>query len=157
MSRRCNEIHDLHCPQFLSRSDSEVNEKREGTLREGKIRDGTICEGTLNQGTLREGKIRDETLLEGTLREGKIREGNVVRGYFVSGQFVRGQFVTGQFVTGHYVRGAGMVWWREHSSLTNVTKGSILGLCVIIWVEFVVGSLLCSERFFAGYSGFPLS
>ena len=26
-----------------------------------------------------------------------------------------------------------------------------------IWVEFVVGSLLCSERFFSGYSGFPLS
>ena len=25
------------------------------------------------------------------------------------------------------------------------------------WVEFVVGSLLCSERFFSGYSGFPLS
>ena len=26
-----------------------------------------------------------------------------------------------------------------------------------IWVEFVVGSLLCSERFFSRYSGFPLS
>ena len=26
-----------------------------------------------------------------------------------------------------------------------------------IWVEFAVGSLLCSERFFSGYSGFPLS
>ena len=26
-----------------------------------------------------------------------------------------------------------------------------------VWVEFVVGSLLCSERFFSGYSGFPLS
>ena len=26
-----------------------------------------------------------------------------------------------------------------------------------IWVEFVVGSLLCSERFFSGYSGFLLS
>ena len=25
------------------------------------------------------------------------------------------------------------------------------------WVEFVVGSGLCSERFFSGYSGFPLS
>ena len=24
-------------------------------------------------------------------------------------------------------------------------------------VEFVVGSLLCSKRFFSGYSGFPLS
>ena len=27
---------------------------------------------------------------------------------------------------------------------------------IIMWVEFV-GSLLCSERFFPGYSGFPLS
>ena len=28
---------------------------------------------------------------------------------------------------------------------------------VDMWVEFVVGSLLCSVRFFSGYSGFPLS
>ena len=26
-----------------------------------------------------------------------------------------------------------------------------------MWVEFVVGSLLCSERFFSRYSGFLLS
>ena len=26
-----------------------------------------------------------------------------------------------------------------------------------MWVEFVFGSLPCSERFFSGYSGFPLS
>ena len=26
-----------------------------------------------------------------------------------------------------------------------------------MWVEFVVVSLLCSERVFSGYSGFPLS
>ena len=26
-----------------------------------------------------------------------------------------------------------------------------------MWVEFVVGSLLCSERFFSGFSSFPLS
>ena len=26
-----------------------------------------------------------------------------------------------------------------------------------IWVEFVVGSLLCSKRFSSGYSSFPLS
>ena len=26
-----------------------------------------------------------------------------------------------------------------------------------MWVEFVVGSLLCSERFFSRFSGFPLS
>ena len=27
----------------------------------------------------------------------------------------------------------------------------------LMWVEFVVGSLLCSWRFFCGYYGFPLS
>ena len=27
----------------------------------------------------------------------------------------------------------------------------------IMWVEFVVGSLHCSERFFSGYSVFPIS
>ena len=26
-----------------------------------------------------------------------------------------------------------------------------------LWVEFVIGFLLCSERFFSGYCGFPLS
>ena len=26
-----------------------------------------------------------------------------------------------------------------------------------MWVEFVAGSLPCSERFFSGYAGFPLS
>ena len=26
-----------------------------------------------------------------------------------------------------------------------------------MWVDFVVGSLLFSERFFSGYSGFPVS
>ena len=34
-------------------------------------------------------------------------------------------------------------------------RGSNRG--VDMWVEFVVGSLLCSVRFFSGYSGFPLS
>ena len=29
--------------------------------------------------------------------------------------------------------------------------------CHNMWVEFVVGSLLCCERFFSGYSSFPLS
>ena len=26
-----------------------------------------------------------------------------------------------------------------------------------MWVEFVVGSRPCSERFYSGYTGFPLS
>ena len=29
------------------------------------------------------------------------------------------------------------------------------GVDAIMWVEFVVASLFCSERFFSGYSGFP--
>ena len=36
-------------------------------------------------------------------------------------------------------------------------KNNITWLSVIMWVEFVVGPLLCSERFFSGYYGFPLS
>jgi len=35
--------------------------------------------------------------------------------------------------------------------------GSIPGQGRHMWVEFVVGSLLCSERFFSRHSGFPLS
>ena len=35
--------------------------------------------------------------------------------------------------------------------------GSIPGLGIICQVEFVVGSLLCSERFLSGYSGSLLS
>ena len=35
--------------------------------------------------------------------------------------------------------------------------GLNLGVNAICWVQFVVGSLLCSERFFSRFSGFPLS
>ena len=35
--------------------------------------------------------------------------------------------------------------------------GSIPGLGINMWVEFVVGSHPCSERFLSGYSSFPLS
>ena len=53
--------------------------------------------------------------------------------------------------------GAGMVLWWEHSPLTNVTRGSIPGFGVVMWFEFVVGSLLRSESCFSRYSGFLLS
>ena len=46
-------------------------------------------------------------------------------------------------------------WW-EHSPPTNVA-GFESRRRRHMWVEFVVGSLPCSERFFSGYSGFPLS
>ena len=40
-------------------------------------------------------------------------------------------------------------WW-EQWPLTNIHRRHM-------WVEFVVGCLLYSERFFSGYSSFPLS
>ena len=46
----------------------------------------------------------------------------------------------------------------EHSPPSNVTRVWILALTPhSMWVEFVVGSLHCSEGLFSGYSGFPLS
>ena len=45
----------------------------------------------------------------------------------------------------------------EHSPPTIVARVQILASTPYhIWVEFVVGSLPFSERFFSGYSGFPL-
>ena len=49
-----------------------------------------------------------------------------------------------------------MARWWEHSPPTNVAGVQISGSTPYM-VEFVVGSLLCYERFFFGYSGFPLS
>ena len=47
--------------------------------------------------------------------------------------------------------------WRsgESARLTSMWPGFKSRLRLHMWVEFVVGSLLCSERFFSGYSGFP--
>ena len=49
----------------------------------------------------------------------------------------------------------GMQGWRsgESTRLPPMWPGSWCHM----WVEFVVGSRPCSERFFSGYSGFPLS
>ena len=44
----------------------------------------------------------------------------------------------------------------EHSSPTNVSVFDSRTRRQM-WVEFVVGFRPCSERFFSGYSGFPLS
>ena len=57
--------------------------------------------------------------------------------------------------------GAGMAQWLSIFFPPTLAShqcdpGSIHGLGVM-WVEFVVGSRPCSERFFSGYSGFPLS
>ena len=48
------------------------------------------------------------------------------------------------------LQGAGMAQRWECSPPTNVSRGHM-------WVEFVVGSRPCPERFFSGHSGFPLS
>ena len=45
----------------------------------------------------------------------------------------------------------------EHSPPINVARVQILASTPYVGVEFVVGSLPCSEGFFSGYSGFPLS
>ena len=53
----------------------------------------------------------------------------------------------------------GESWW-EHSPPTNVAWVLIMASTTHVfhmWVEFVVGSLLCSERLFSGYSDFPPS
>ena len=53
--------------------------------------------------------------------------------------------------------GARMAQWWEHSPPNNVARVQIPAPTPYVSVEFVVGSLACSERFFSGYSGFPLS
>ena len=49
---------------------------------------------------------------------------------------------------------------RGHLWLQTYLIGMDCNTCTCwrhMWVEFVVGSLPCSKRFFSGYSGFPLS
>ena len=47
-----------------------------------------------------------------------------------------------------------MAQCREHLPLTGVARVDSRTRRNI-WVEFVVGSLLCAEGFFSGYSCFP--
>ena len=51
----------------------------------------------------------------------------------------------------------GSMGWRsgESTRLPPMWLGFKFWRRGYMWVEFVVGSLLCSERFFSGYSGFP--
>ena len=53
-----------------------------------------------------------------------------------------------------FLREQAMAQWWEHSPPTSVAGFTSLRRRHM-WVEFVVGSLLCSERFFCGYSSFP--
>ena len=52
----------------------------------------------------------------------------------------------------------GEQWWCSGEKTRLPARVQILASSPYhLWVEFVVGSLPCSERFFSGYSGFPLS
>ena len=55
--------------------------------------------------------------------------------------------------------GARVAWWEWVRALASrqCGPGSNPGVDALRGSEFVVGSLPCSERFFIGYSGFPLS
>ena len=53
--------------------------------------------------------------------------------------------------------GARMAQWWEQSPPNNVARVQFPASTPYVGVEFVVGSLPCFERFFSGYSGFPLS
>ena len=66
------------------------------------------------------------------------------------------------YVVPHFdalTRVVGEQGWRsgESSRLPTMWPGFKSRRRRHMWVEFVVGSLPCSERFFSGYSGFPLS
>ena len=58
-----------------------------------------------------------------------------------------------------HIRMIGEQGWHsgESTRLPPMWPGFNFGRRRHMWVKFVVGSFLCSERFFSGYSGFPLS
>ena len=51
----------------------------------------------------------------------------------------------------------GTSFYRESTRLLPVWSGFDSRAPLQMWVEFVVRSRFCSERFFSGYSGYPLS
>ena len=62
-------------------------------------------------------------------------------------------------VSGELAISSGEQGWRidESARLPPLWPGFNSRSRRHMWVEFVVGSRPCSERFFSGYSGFPLS
>ena len=64
--------------------------------------------------------------------------------------------IVGFYRIQYLFRGAGLAQWWEHSPSTNVSRVWLVDSASYVGCQFV-GSLLCSERFFSGYSGFPLS
>ena len=78
---------------------------------------------------------------------------HVHRRFFFSESLQRNLFVV------HQKGGKEGQGWRsgESTRLTPMWPGLKSRRRRHMWVEFVVGSLPCSERFFSRYSGFPLS
>ena len=55
-----------------------------------------------------------------------------------------------------YVRNEEQAWRSgESARISQMCPGFDSRTRRHMWVEFVVGSLLCSETFFSGFSGFP--
>ena len=77
-------------------------------------------------------------------------------GYGQKGETLELKAVCGKHVS-YFIQGE--QGWRsgESTRLPPMWPGFDSRTRRHMWVEFVVGSLLCSERFFSGYSGFPLS
>ena len=65
----------------------------------------------------------------------------------------------GRPLRGRLVASLGSKGWRsgESARLPPMWRGFKSRRRRHMWVEFVVGSLLCYETFFSGYSGFLLS
>ena len=58
-----------------------------------------------------------------------------------------------------YVMSLSLELWSQRCSIDmqSRNKSLIISLRRHLWVQFVAGSLPCTERFFSGWSGFPLS
>ena len=77
--------------------------------------------------------------------------------HYLSSQFKTCVFPSASFILNAY--SFGEQGWRsgESTRLPPMWTGFKPRRRHHMWVEFVVGSLPCSERFFSEYSGFPLS
>ena len=77
--------------------------------------------------------------------------------HYLSSQFKTCVFPSASFILNAY--SFGEQGWRsgESTRLPPLWTGFKSRRRHHMWVEFVVGSLPCSERFFSEYSGFPLS
>ena len=63
----------------------------------------------------------------------------------------------GLCLASHYTRVGKQGWGRSESTRLKLMWPRLKSRCRChMWVAFVVDSLLCCERFFSGYSSFPL-